>query len=94
MHIYAHIRTYMFFLIFPTYERHLKKSFFAHPLAAQLEDCNTPSSVLAVLHEQVKQLDRSHDRLRLTKCLGPTVNVLHSLSETLGAGVALVCSMT
>jgi hypothetical protein len=73
------------------YERRTKKDLLSHPLAAQLQACDSPSSILAVLQQQVQELDRSQSRNhRLTKWLDPTVNVLYSLSATLGEGVGLV----
>ena len=62
-----------------------------HPLAAQLQACDSPSAVIAVLQQQVQELDPStgNDN-KLTKWLDPTVNVLYALSATLGEGVGLV----
>jgi len=77
------------------YEKRTKKNLLAHPLAAELQKCNSPGTILSVLHQQVQGLDRlqsSDDRW--TKWLDPTVNVLHTLSETLGEGISLVCLKT
>ena len=77
------------------YETRTKKDLLAHPLAAELQNCNSPSAILAVLHQQVHGLDqlrRSDDRW--TKWLDPTVNVLHTLSDSLGEGVSLVSLTT
>ena len=74
------------------YEKHTKKDLLAHPLAAQLQACQTPSSILVILQQQVQELNRSRATDdRLTKWLDPTVNVLYAFSETLGEGVSLVC---
>jgi hypothetical protein len=77
------------------YEKRTKKDLLAHPLAGELEKCNSPSKILAVLHQQVQGLDqsRSNDD-RWTKWLDPTVNVLYMLSETLGEGISLVSLQT
>jgi hypothetical protein len=73
------------------YERRTKKDLLAHPLAAELQKCNSPSAILAVLQRQVQGIDQSPSSDdRWTKWLDPTVNVLHTLSETLGEGVSLV----
>ena len=73
------------------YEIRTKKDLLAHPLAVELQKCNSPSAILAVLHKQVQGLDRSRSSDdRWTKWLDPTVNVLHTLSKTLGEGVSLV----
>ena len=66
-----------------------------HPLAAQLQACDTPSSILVLLRQQVQELDRSQSSDgRLTKWLDPTVNVLYALSATLGEGVEVVSTST
>jgi hypothetical protein len=73
------------------YEKRTKGDLLAHPLASLLQACNTPDAILVVLQQQVQELDhaRSSDD-RWTKWLDPTVNILYSLSETLGEGVGLV----
>ena len=74
------------------YKKRTKNDLVVHPLAAQLQSCNSPSSILAVLHQQVQGLDqsRSSDE-RWSRWLDPTVTVLHTLSSTLGDVVGLVC---
>ena len=73
------------------YEKRTKKDLLAHPLTAQLQACDSPTAVLAVLQLQVQALDRSQSSNdRWTRWLGPTVNVLYAFSETLGEGVSLV----
>ncbi len=75
-----------------TYQRRTKKDLLAHPLAAQLQNCDTHSSILAVLQQQVQELNQSQNGdERLTKWLDPTVKVLYTFSENLGEGVSLVC---
>ena len=77
------------------YEKRTKNDLLAHPLAAQLQACDSPGAILAVLQQQVQGLDQSRSSDdRWTKWLDPTVNVLFSLSETLGEGVGLVCLKT
>jgi hypothetical protein len=74
------------------YERRTKKDLLAHPLAAQLQDCDSHSSILIVLQQQVQELNRSQTSdERLTKWLDPTVKVLYTFSDTIGEGVSLVC---
>jgi hypothetical protein len=76
------------------YERRTKKDLLAHPLAAQLQDCDSHSTILIVLQQQVQELNQSQSSdERLTKWLHPTVKVLYTLSGTLGASVSLVCPM-
>jgi hypothetical protein len=76
---------------FKAYEKHTKNDLLAHPLAAHLQTCNSPSAILAVLQRQVQDLDQSRTAdEKWTRWLNPTVNVLYVLSETLGEGVGLV----
>jgi hypothetical protein len=74
------------------YQKRTKHDLLLHTLAAQLQTCDSPSSILAVLQEQVQGLDqsRSGDE-RWTKWLDPIVNVLFAFSATIGAGVSMVC---
>jgi len=73
------------------YEKRTKKDLLAHPLAAQLQACESPSSILSILQQQVQDLDQSRNTDdRWTKWLDPTVNVLYAFSATLGEGVGLV----
>ena len=84
------------------YEKRTKKDLLAHPLAAELQNCNSSSAILAVLHQQVQGLDRtSSSDDRWSKWLNPTVSVLQAFSDILGEGVSLVsfktfgtCSLT
>ena len=77
-----------------TYKKRTKNDLLAHPLAAELQKSNSISAILTVLHQQVQGLDQSPSDDRWTRWLDPTVNVLHTLSETLGEGVSLVSFST
>ena len=78
-----------------TYKKRTKNDLRAHPLAAQLQTCGSPSAIIAVLQEKVQGLDQSQSTdEQWTKRLGPTVNVLYSFSTILGASVSLVCFMS
>jgi hypothetical protein len=73
------------------YEKKTKCKLLTHPLAAQVQSCDSPTAILSVLQDLVQQFDqrrRSDDRL--TSWLNPTVNVLYAFSSTLGQGVGLV----
>jgi hypothetical protein len=77
------------------YEKRTKNDLLAHPLAAQLQTCNSPATILAVLHQQIQHLNQSRSAdEKWTRWLDPTVNVLYALSGTLGEGVGLVCQST
>ncbi len=73
------------------YEKQTKHDLLSHPLTAQLQACQSPSSILIVLQQQVQQLNQSAGDDKLTKWLDPTVNVLYAFSETLGEGINLAC---
>ena len=78
-----------------TYQRRSKNDLLTHPLASELQDCNSPREILAVLHQQVQGLDQSmRNDDRLTKWLDPTVTVLYMLSKALGEGISLVSLKT
>ena len=74
------------------YRKRTKNDLLAHPLAPQLQACDSPGAILAVLRQQLQGLDQSGTDDRWTKWLDPTVNVLFAFSATVGAGVGLVCS--
>jgi hypothetical protein len=77
------------------YNEQTKKDIASHPLATQLQSCDSPSAILAVLRTQVQTFDQSQcaDE-KWTRWLDPTVNVLYSFSAALGNGVGLVsCRM-
>jgi len=73
------------------YKKRTKNDLLAHPLASQLQRIDSPSAILAVLQQQLQGLDQSRrSDERWTRWLDPTVNVLCTLSGTLGEGVGLV----
>ena len=84
----------IFYAAARAYEKKTKKDLLAHPLAAQLQACNNPGDILAVLQAKVNEFDqlRSADE-RLSRWLNPTINVLYSFSATLGTGVGLVSTV-
>jgi hypothetical protein len=72
------------------YKKRTKKDLLAHPLVTELQSCNSPSAILAVLQQQLQGLGQSRrSDERWTRWLDPTVNVLYTLSGTLGEGVGL-----
>ena len=74
------------------YKKRTKTDLFMHPLANQLQSCDSPASILAFLQEQVQQLNLS--QRSNTEWLAPTVNVLNTFSEILGEAVGSVCFRT
>ena len=73
------------------YEKKTKCNLLTHPLAAQLQSCDSPTAILSVLQGLIQQFDRrrANDE-RLSSWLNPTVNVLYAFSSTIGQGVGLV----
>ena len=64
----------------------------AHPLAAEINGCNSPNAILPILERKAHELNQSGSSdERLFKWLLPTTTVLHTLSVTLGESVGLVC---
>jgi hypothetical protein len=80
-----------------SYRKQTKKDLLTHPLASQLQSCESTTAVLAILQDQVREFDKSRsDDERLTKWLCPTVNVLNAFSAAVSGGfspVSLECSV-
>ncbi|KAI9435323.1 hypothetical protein H4582DRAFT_681514 [Lactarius indigo] len=84
----------LFYASIKEYEKKTKKDLLLHPLMVQLQTCNSPADVLAVLQTQVQKVEQSTTSGddKFTKWLIPTVNVLYAFSAALGEGVGLVFS--
>ena len=65
------------------YEKRTKENLFLHPLASQLQSCNSPGDIIAILQQQILHQSRSTDE-RCTKWLDPTIHVLLTFSQTVG----------
>ncbi|KAI9438786.1 hypothetical protein H4582DRAFT_2076414 [Lactarius indigo] len=66
-----------------------------HPLAIELNGCDSPESILTVLERKANELNQSRSSDdRLTKWLKPTVNILNALSAPLGEGAGLAFTPT
>ena len=74
-----------------SYQKETKTDLLLHPLSSQLQSCDSSTAILALLQEQVREFDKHHSGdERLTKWLGPTVNVLCAFSAAISGGVCLV----
>ena len=73
------------------YDNKTKNNLLNHPLATELQSCDSPHAILAVLKDLVPQFDHrcTGDEI-LRNWLDPTVNVLYTFSATLSGGVGLV----
>ena len=75
------------------YKKQTKRDISSHPLAAQLQSCDSPGAILAVLRARVQKSEQSpnaNSDEKWMKWVDPTVNVLFALSATLGNSVGLV----
>ncbi|KAH8986992.1 hypothetical protein EDB86DRAFT_3245962, partial [Lactarius hatsudake] len=76
-----------------SYQKQTKNDLVTHPLASQLQSCDSTSAILAVLQDQVREFDRARSGdERLTRWLVPTVDVLYAFSAAVSEGVGLVFS--
>ena len=73
------------------YEKKANNKLLTHPLATQLQSCDSPTAILSVLQDLTQQFDQCRRRdERLSNWLKPTVNVIYAFSDTLAQGVGLV----
>ena len=62
-----------------------------HPLATKLQTCTSPSSVLGIVQEQIRELGLSRSRREgWRKWVAPTLNLFFAIAATVGI-VGLVC---
>ena len=62
-----------------------------NPLAKELQSCKSSEAVLDIIQRQAKAFDKFRDGDKwLMKWIGPSVDVLFTISSTLGAGVSIV----
>ena len=80
------------------YKKKTKKDLRSHPLLPKLQSCNSPDAVLTLLQHQTLAVDPSRstssDDDGLIKWLNPTVHVLYTFSEAIGAAISLVSKST
>jgi hypothetical protein len=77
------------------YKKRTKNDLITHPLATQLQSCNSPNAILAILQQQFQELAQSRGSdERLSRWLVPTVNVIYVLSSAVAASFSLVCLRT
>ena len=76
------------------YEKETKINLARHPLALQLERCDSVESITRTLQEQAKAFSEFRgSNHKVIKLLKDAVQALHKLSGTaaLGASIGLVC---
>ena len=63
----------------------------SNPLAKELQSCESSEAVLDIIQCQAKAFDKFRDGDKwLMKWIGPSVDVLFTISSTLGAGISIV----
>jgi hypothetical protein len=76
------------------YEETTKINLLTHPLAAQIQSCDSPTAILSVIQDLIQQFDQDHTSNQgLTNWppdLNSTAKVLYGLLATIGQGVDLV----
>jgi hypothetical protein len=73
------------------YDKKTESNLLTHPLAAQIQSCDSPTAILSVLQGLIQQFDRRRrSDERLANWLKPTINVLSAFSDTIGRGVSIV----
>ncbi|KAH9047934.1 hypothetical protein EDB83DRAFT_2633183 [Lactarius deliciosus] len=77
------------------YKKKTGKDLTTHPLAAEINGCDSLDAILTVLQGKANELNQSRiSDDRLTKWLNPTVNILNTLSATLGDSAGSVFPLT
>jgi hypothetical protein len=77
-----------------SYKKRTGKDLASDPILRRLETCHSPDDVLVILRGLILECDQSRSsNSNLTKWLNPTVNVLYTLSTTIGEGVGLVSTI-
>jgi hypothetical protein len=74
------------------YEKQTGIALARHPVAVQLQECDSVESVIAVLNEQTQAFGKFCGRDKIMKLLRNAVSILHKLSVApdLGQAVGLV----
>jgi hypothetical protein len=73
------------------YARQTETDLATHPLAVELENCNSADDLLLVLEERAKAFrEFGEGNRRWANILEPTVHVLYTLSLAVGNGIGLV----
>lgn len=83
----------LFDAVLVKYRKQTGEDLRGHPLAARINSCDSPDSILNIFQEQAQAFEESRrSDARLFKWRIPIVNVLHALSTNavLSDGVSLV----
>ena len=73
------------------YKKNTGNDLHSHPLSAELQHCDSVDGILVVLQRQVNTVEKLRDGNRgIMKWVRSSVNILCSISATLGDGAGLV----
>ena len=73
------------------YKKNTGNDLLSHPLSAELQRCDSVDGILAILQRQANTVEKFRDSNRgMMKWISSSVNILYSISATLGDGVGLV----
>jgi len=73
------------------YKKKTGKELLDHPLATEVQRCDSVDGILAILQGQAREVQQSRDGdQRLMKWISPVVDVLYPFSVTLGGVAGLV----
>ena len=73
------------------YKKKTGKDLLDHPLATEVQRCDSVDAILAIFQGQAEAFQQFRDGDRsLMKWISPAVDVLYTFSGTLGEGVSLV----
>lgn len=76
------------------YKTKTGKDLINNPLAKDLQSCASAEAVLDIIQREAKAFDKFRDGdKRLMRWIGPSVDVLYTISATLGQGVGMVRQM-
>ncbi|KAN0132378.1 hypothetical protein V8E53_009804 [Lactarius tabidus] len=72
------------------YKKNTGNDLLSHPIAIELQHCDSIDGILAILQRQANTFEQSRDGNRgLMKWIGPSVHILYSFSTALGDSLSL-----
>jgi hypothetical protein len=76
------------------YKKKTKKNIASHPLATQLQSCDSSNTIIALLRAQVQADDQAQSAdEKWTKWLDPTVNVVCAFSAVLNVASPVITTL-
>lgn len=73
------------------YKKNTGNDLYSHPLSVELQSCDSVDGILAILQHQANTVEKLKDgNGGIMKCVRSSVNILWSISATLGDAAGLV----